>query len=213
MGTARQIVQSNIKRLVDLEGSPKAFGDKVGATKQAVNNWINEGHIPDIERIAEIAHLYGLTLADMLTDEEGRTPTHTPSFVKVPLYGSVAAGVPIEMIEDYEIKEAPARFLEDDPDCFLVRINGNSETRRGLFDGDYALVSPKYKEPTPGDLFLVAVNGDEATIKEIVVLENGVELVPDSYDPTYERQLYNFNDADTPSVTNMGKIVWHCAAF
>lgn len=218
MRNARRIIKENIKNLVDLEGGPKAFADKIGVSRQAVNNWINDSNIPDIERIAEIAHLYHLSLADMFSPFDGdiATPNSTESgFVEVPLYGSVAAGIPIEMIEDYEMKEVPRRFVDDDPDCFLVKAKGNSETGRGIFDGDYVLVSPKYNDPRlyPDELFLTTVNGDEATIKQVHILENGVELIPDSLDPTYRSQIYDFNEIDTPPVTTRGMVTWHCAPF
>lgn len=137
------------------------------------------------------------------------------AWIEIPLYGTVAAGLPVEMIEDFELKEVPRRFVEDDPECFLVKAKGGSETRRGIFDGDFVLISPKYNDPKahPNELFLTAVNGDEATIKQVAILENGVELIPDSYDPTYTRQLYNYNEIDTPPVTTLGMVVWHCAAF
>lgn len=212
MTTVRKNVQAQITKLAELEGGPKAFADKIGSTKQTVNNWIKGHNAPDIEKIAEIAHAYGLRLSDMLLSENDPVRA-IGDFAPVPLLGAVAGGTPIEVIEDRMMKEAPTRFLEDDPDCFMVRMNGNSENRRGIFDGDYALISPKYKEPTPGDLFLVAVNGDEATLKEVEVLENGVELIPDSYDPTHIRQIYDFNDPDTPPVAILGKYVWHCAPF
>lgn len=212
MATVRATVRENIRALVESVGGPKEFADRVGVSRQAVNNWINESSAPDIERIADIAHKFGLKLSDLLTDTDGLMPS-VGAFAPVPLLGAVAGGTPIEMIEDRMMKEAPSRFLEDDPDCFMVRMNGNSENRRGIFDGDFVLVSPKYREPKPGELFLVTVNGDEATLKEVAVLENGIELIPDSYDPTYTRQIYDFNDPDTPPVNILAMYKWHCAPF
>lgn len=212
MTTVRKNVQAQITKLAELEGGPKAFADKIGSTKQTVNNWIKGHNAPDIEKIAEIAHAYGLRLSDMLLSENDPVRV-IGDFAPVPLLGTVSGGIPIEMIEDRMMKEAPSRFLDDDPDCFMVRMNGNSENRRGIFDGDFVLVSPKYREPKPGELFLVTVNGDEATLKEVTVLENGVELIPDSYDPTYTRQIYDFNDPDTPPVNIIAMYKWHCAPF
>lgn len=216
MTTVRQNLQANIAELVKSEGGPKAFADKIGSTKQTVNNWLKGYNAPDIEKIAHIAHTFGLHLSDMLTDSDGMPPdppSLSRGFVPVPLLGAVSGGIPIEMIEDRIMKEAPARFVEDDPDSFLVCVKGNSENRKHIFDGDFVLISPKYKEPKRGELFLVAVNGDEATLKEIEILENGIELIPDSYDPTYTRQVYDFNDPNTPPITVMGMYRWHCAPF
>lgn len=209
--------KTRLRELRDASGkSQQAVADAVGISDTSYQYYeYGKRDIPG-DILQKIAALYDVTVDYLLgiTAEKSRqTIPDDGRLAPTPFFGAVAGGMPTEMIEDRSIKEAPARFLEDDPDCFLVRIKGNSENRRGLFDGDYALISPKYKEPTPGDLFLVAVNGDEATIKEVAVLENGVELIPDSYDPTYVRQIYNFNEADTPSITIMGKYVWHCAAF
>lgn len=134
------------------------------------------------------------------------------AFVPVPLYGCVAAGVPKEMIPIEYMKEAPAKFVDDDPDAYFVRVRGNSMSRR-IQDSDFALVSPKYTEPNDHDMFLVTVNGDDATIKKVHVLENGVELIPDSYDPTYRPKVFDFGEEGTPPIRILGKIVWWCAAF
>lgn len=120
--------------------------------------------------------------------------------------------MPIEMIQVDDVKEAPARFVDDDPGCYLVRVHGNSMNRR-IQDSDFALVSPKYREANGRDMFLVTVNGDDATIKCVNRLENGVELVPDSYDPTFRPQVFDFGEPDAPPVSILGKVVWWCAEF
>lgn len=190
-------------------------------TDRGVLSWESGRTTPDADTLIELCIIFGVDISDFYykspeyLDAASSTETEESFWVDVPLYGSVAAGIPIEMIEDYEMKEVPRKFFDDDPDCFLVRAKGNSETGRGIFDGDYVLISPKYNDPSlyPNELFLTTVNGDEATIKQVHILENGIELIPDSFDPTYRRQIYDFNEIDTPPVTTLGMVTWHCAPF
>ena len=130
----------------------------------------------------------------------------------VPLHGRVAAGIPIEMLDVGDMSEAPARYVDDDPNAFMVRVRGDS-MNRFIHDGEFALVSPKYTDPNERDMFLVTVNGYDATIKRVRKLANGIELIPDSYDPTYRSNVYDFNEEDTPAIKILGKVVWWCKEF
>lgn len=204
--------RENIKRIrLERDMTQEQLAKLLDISRSAITQWESGWSEPKMGRIEDIAAVLGVKKAELI--EDSYTSRSSSGFASVPLYGAVSGGIPIEMIEDMTMREAPARFLEDDPDCFLVKVKGNSENRKGIFDGDYALISPKHRDPNEGGLFFVAVNGDEATLKEVNVLENGVELVPDSYDPTYTRQIYDFNDPSTPSVEIRGKYVWHCAPF
>ena len=66
MGTARETVRRNINALVDYEKSPTAFADRVGVSRQSVNNWTKGANAPDIEMIAVIARAYNVPLSAML---------------------------------------------------------------------------------------------------------------------------------------------------
>ena len=57
------------------------------------------------------------------------------------------------------------------------------------------------------------VNGFDATIKRVRVLENGYELIPDSNDPTFRSQIYDYNEPDTDLVTVIGQVVWYMVPF
>lgn len=184
-------------------------------TPGAVTGWRKGSH-PREEAISNICRHFNLTRDDIVSDGRGLAAKEHGKvgrgFVPVPLYGHVAAGKPIEMLPVEEIKEAPARYVDDDHDAYLVRVVGDSMNHH-IQDGDFALVSPKYTEPNERDMFLVAVNGNDATIKHVHMLANGIELVPDSYDPTYRPQVYDFGEDDTPKVRILGKVVWWCKEF
>lgn len=113
---------------------------------------------------------------------------------------------------DAELREVPARFVHDDPNVFLLRVEGESVNK--IIPNDHlALISPKQKEPNEHDLFAVCVNGHDATIKHVKPLANGIALIPDSHDPTYRPQIFDYADDDCEEVTIIGKVVWSCMAF
>ena len=196
--------------------SQDQLAEAAGVSQTTVSAWECGQSTPRKSNVQKIINaIPGIQFDDVMSEEQGfarKANRETRKFVPVPLYGSVAAGVPVEMIPAEDMKEGPAKFVDDDPDCFFVRVRGNSMSRR-IQDTDFALVSPKYSEPNEHDMFLVAVNGDDATIKIVHMLENGIELIPDSYDPTYRPKIFDFGEEGTPAIRILGKIVWWCAAF
>ena len=206
---AKEIFSNNLQQIMnerDID-APK-LAAMVGLEKQAVYSWMKKRSFPSTTNIQKLIDVLRVT-SDELLARNGNTSI---GFLPVPLYGRVAAGQPIEMLPVDETKEAPARFVDADPDCYFVRVVGNSMNRI-VHDGSFALVSPKYTEPNERDIFLVTVNGDDATIKHVRVLANGVELVPDSFDPTFRPRVVDYNDVDAPPVRVLGKVVWWCKEF
>ena len=127
-------------------------------------------------------------------------------FRAVPVVLAVAAGQPDMWAVDRHM-DVPEEVMAKHPESYLVRVVGDSVNRR-ILDGYYALVDPKLTDPNDHDLFAVCVNGDAATIKRIHKLAHGLELIPDSYDPTIRPIVYDENDEDDPEVTIMGKVVY-----
>ena len=193
------------------------FAEAISASQTTVSAWECGESTPRRSNVEKIlAAIPGLQFDDVMSEENGFakriTKPKRSALSPVPLCGSVAAGGPIEMIEVEDVREAPKRYIDDDPDCYLVRVRGNS-MNRSIHDGNYALVSPRHVDANEHDMFLVTVNGDDATIKRLHMLENGVELVPDSYDPTYRPRVLDFGDDATPPFKILGKVVWWCAEF
>ncbi len=94
----------------------------------------------------------------------------------VPYYGRVAAGEPALLPEHRKgFITLDRRFLPDDQSFFL-RIEGDSMKGRGVFDGDYVLVSPR-QEVADGDM-IAARLGTEATVKTYSKRDGRVELIP-----------------------------------
>lgn len=123
---------------------------------------------------------------------------------KIPVLGRVIAGIPIEAIEeiiDYEeISEQMARTGE----FFALQIQGDSMEPQ-MSEGDVVIVR-KQEDIDSGQIGIILVNGDEATVKKVVKKEHGIMLIPfnsDSYDPWF----YDEFDIQFKPVKIIGRVV------
>jgi repressor LexA len=97
-------------------------------------------------------------------------------FVTVPLLGRIAAGLPTLAVENIEGSIAVDRSFVPGGDVFSLRVEGESMKDSGIFHGDYVLARAQ-SIAEKGDI-VVAVIGDEATVKRYVPLRNRVKLEP-----------------------------------
>lgn len=131
----------------------------------------------------------------------------------VPLIAEIAAGMPIEADEIIDFIPIPNEVMRKHPAAYLLRINGTS-MNRVLPDGCYALVGPSMKDVVDGHAYAVKVNGDALTAKRIKRLANGVELIPDSLDPTHKPIVFDKDDESKWKELKIeGEIVWYTIPF
>lgn len=95
----------------------------------------------------------------------------------IPLIGVVTAGLPILAVENQE-GTIP---WEGDQTCFALRVRGDSMIGAGILDGDKVVVRPQ-PEANNGEI-VVALLGDEATVKRFHRDADGVWLLPEN--PSY----------------------------
>lgn len=210
--SVRDNIAQSIRALADREDSRVSFAKRIGVSKQTVNNWVNGANAPDIEMIATIASSYDVPLSAIL---DGRvTVDHVreqQGWTDVPLFGSISAGTPIEMIPIEDTFVIPTAIRDRYPDSFLLKVCGESMNRI-LPNGSYALVNPT-SDAIDGKAYAVAVNGYDATIKRVRHLDNGIELSPDSTDPTIRPMVFDYADPEAETVTVIGEVVWYVVPF
>ena len=117
------------------------------------------------------------------------TETHSVS-PRLPLLGLIAAGTPIEALENSESVEVPAPFVH--PDNFVLKVKGNSMINDNIEDGDYIIVR-KTQTAEPGQAVVALVNG-EATLKRYYPKTHQIELHPRNpdYPVIYINETDNF---------------------
>jgi repressor LexA len=133
---------------------------------------------------------------------EKYTPTHL-----IPILGRVAAGLPMyaeQNIDGYTYAQLPQGGK-----YFGLRVKGDSMTAARIFDGDIIIVREQ-EIVENGEIAVVAVNGDDATVKKFYRDGDIVTLSPCSFNPDHQVQIYNTQSIE---IHVIGKVVLSQTVF
>ena len=102
------------------------------------------------------------------------SPVETRRF-EFPLLGRVAAGKPIEAVEDIDVIEVPPSMVGVG-DYFVLQVAGDSMREDGILDGDFIVIK-KQPKAERGETVVVLIN-NEATVKRYYKKRDHIELRP-----------------------------------
>lgn len=108
----------------------------------------------------------GVRLTSMVTDEAG----------ELPFLGYIAAGRPIEAVEQREAIQVP-EMLRTNGRCYVLEVRGDSMVEEGILDGDHIVVEER-QQARNGEIVVALIDGSEATLKRIEQRPDGVILHP-----------------------------------
>ena len=190
--------------------SQQDLAEKMDTTQQTIQRYESGSRDIKSSVLIKLSAVLGVTISYLLGMENTSIPNN--DMVEVPLYGAIAAGTPIEMIPVENSRPVPSEVRRRFPSAFLLKVEGDSMNRI-LPNGCYALVDPCEAVEHNGAPYAVCVNGYDATIKRVNKLNNGFELAPDSNDPTYSKQVFNYNEPGTQTITVIGEVVYFVLPF
>lgn len=132
-------------------------------------------------------HLAALQRQGLITKGRGArslaSVNRPPASRRVPIIGRVTAGQPILAQENREGELTLDPLLARWPDCFLLRVKGDSMRLAGILDGDLVLVKPQ--EHAENKDIVVARLDDEATVKRLLKDQAGT-LVLQPENPAFQ---------------------------
>lgn len=96
--------------------------------------------------------------------------------VNLPLLGLIAAGQPIEAVENREMISVPLTVVRD-PNSFVLKVKGESMIEEGILDGDYVVVERNYY-PKNGDVVVALLDNEFATLKKYFREKTKIRLQP-----------------------------------
>ena len=180
----------------------KILSPKRRAILEYIESFAQEnGYAPSVREIGDAvglrspstvhAHLRILEENGYLQKSKGKTRTLSlpgqPGYRNVPVIGTVRAGQPILAVED-AVGYVP--FEGSGEGLFALNVRGDSMNAVGISENDEILVREQ-PEVENGQLAVVMVNGDEATVKYFRQEGNLVVLTPKSFNPVHQPQIYD----------------------
>ncbi len=201
--------QVQLKLLRENQGlSQQELADRLGIRQSTVGMWENGTNKPRNSTLVKIADYFGVSVDYLLGNTSKPTPHRTG--IQVPVLGCVAAGIPIEAIEeviDYE--ELDPKEFNPNYEYFGLKIKGDSMTPR-IQHNDVVIVRCQ-ADVDSGDIAIVCINGQDATCKQIKKHENGISLIP--FNSTYDVTFFTTSEIESLPVTIIGKVVELRAKF
>ena len=130
-------------------------------------------HLSNLERKGYIRKSYNESRSVELVNQHHGQPS-----VELPLFGVVAAGLPIEAVADNETLTVPPDMIRKRKDNYVLRVEGNSMIDEQIRDGDYIVVQAQ-QSAEDGQMVVALVSGESATVKKLYREEgNQIRLQP-----------------------------------
>jgi repressor LexA len=110
--------------------------------------------------------------------------------VELPMLGFIAAGAPIEVVEQRETIGVPATLIGKRP-CYVLRVKGNSMIEDHILNGDFIVVE-KCDTADNGEVVVALINNrTEATLKRVYKEKDRIRLQPANSEmkPIYVRDI------------------------
>lgn len=203
-------ISTRIQQAMDIRGLKQTdLVERTKISKGSLSSYVSGRYAPKQNNIYLLAKALNVNVewlmgADipMTYFKEVRSSDHNPA-VRIPVLGRVAAGIPINAVEEIiDWEEIPAEMAGSD-EYFGLRIKGDSMSPR-IMDGDTVIVR-RQDDADTGDIVIAIVNGDDGVCKKLRKTDSGIMLI--SLNPAYDPMVFDHSDIDTIPVSIIGRVV------
>jgi repressor LexA len=170
-----------------------------------ITKWESGVSEPTLKMANQIAAFFKISVNDLCYKKlsaPNTEVTHKKGVV-IKVLGRVAAGIPIEAVEDIVDTEEITEEMASTGTYFGLQIKGDSMEPR-MCSGDVVIVRQQ-DDAESGDIVIAMVNGDDATCKRLRKYRDGIELI--SNNPAYPPMFYSNEEIVTKPVKIIGKVV------
>jgi repressor LexA len=115
---------------------------------------------------------------------------------ELPFRGKVAAGKPIEAVDRADSLDLATLLFQ--PDCFVLRVEGDSMIERGILDGDLVIIRPA-STAVDGEIVLALID-NEATLKEFQRVDGGRQIKLRPHNQKMEARIYSAEDVQIQGI-------------
>lgn len=201
-------VIERITRLLKEQGKQdKELCDFIGVAQSTFVNWKKRNTDPKSKYVPDIAEFLGVSEKYIL---KGENVTSTIHGVRIPVLGTIVAGIPIDAIEDILDYEEITPEMASCGEYFGLKVKGSSMEPR-ICEGDIVIIRQQ-PDIESGEIAVVMINGNEATLKKVVKQENGITLIGFNT-AVYEPHFYTYEEVESLPICIAGKLVELRAKF
>ena len=195
----------------------KQFASILGTTDKTVSAWRTGRSKSYTKYLPQIAEALGTTTEYLLTGNgpkqkravsesdtalpKGAEHIDLGTFHRIPILGRISAGLPLyaeQHIEGYTLT-----YLNGGAEYFALRVSGDSMNAARIQDGDILIVR-RQDEVQNGQVAVVMVGDEDATVKRFYATGTTVTLMPQSTNPEHQPQIY---DTAKTKIRVIGKVV------
>lgn len=151
----------------------------------------------------KIADYFGIGKSDLLDDKSNLLGRHRTTSITINVLGRVAAGLPIEAVENIIDTEDISEDMAKTGTYFGLQIHGDSMEPR-MYEGDIVIVR-KQDDAESGEIVIAMVNGNDATCKRLTKYSSGIALT--SLNSKYEPMMFTNQEIIEKPVRIIGKVV------
>lgn len=197
----KEIFAENLNRLVNSRNlSQREIATRINVSPQTFNTWMQGKAIPRMGKIQLLADYFKIEKSDLI---EKKTNVTLSQGIKIPVLGTVPAGIPISAVEDILDYEEIPQSWANQGEFFALKIKGDSMEPR-MISGDVAIVKQQ-SDADSGDVVIALVNGNEATCKKLEKTNNGIMLI--STNTKYAPMFFSNEQISELPVVILGKVV------
>lgn len=203
--------------------SMDAFSEKSGISKAYISLLEKNKHpktgkpiAPSIQSIKQAAKGMSMDFDTLFNRIDGNVDISDSNVtetqrkgITIKVYGRVAAGIPLEMIEDIIDTEEIPPDLARTGEFFGLQIHGDSMEPK-FSEGDVVIVR-KQDDAESEDIVIATVNGTDATCKRLKKYKDGIALL--STNPAYEPMYFTNEEIVDKPVRIIGRVVELRAKF
>lgn len=195
------MLEDKLKTIIlEKYGSIRQFSFKIDVPYTTVDSILKRGlDNSNVGNVIKMCKALGISVDDLLENKDiiselkfnnAELIENNSKIIKIPVYGTIKAGIPIESQTDIiEYVDIPAAWIKGNKKFYGLKISGDSMLPKYNEDDIVIFEQNDDKELYNGKDVAVMINGTESTFKKIIVNEQGIVLQP--YNTAYDIMMYS----------------------
>lgn len=193
-----EFFSTNLKYLREKKGlSQNKLAEKIGVNQTTIARWEDDNRIPTIDNAIDVASALNVPLTDLigkdLRFDNAEVINVNSDIIKIPVYGTIKAGIPIESQTDIiDYVDIPRSWIKGSKEFYGLKISGDSMFPK--YQDEDIVIFEKTNDTTlyNGKDCAVMINGTESTFKKVLINDQGIVL--QAYNMAYGIKMFSKED-------------------